>query len=64
VGAAERLAAGVTSLDRIFLAFSLTVHRFWSAYEARVINAGDSGGGMSSFQRVNAVLTQCLGGSA
>jgi phenylacetate-CoA ligase len=53
-------AAGVTSLDRVFFAFSFGPFiGFWSAYEgARVIGAlAIPGGGMSSFQRVSAILT-------
>jgi phenylacetate-CoA ligase len=53
-------AAGVTSLDRVFFAFSFGPFiGFWSAYEgARIIGAlAIPGGGMSSFQRVKAILT-------
>jgi phenylacetate-CoA ligase len=52
-------AAGVTSLDRIFLAFSFGPFiGFWSAHEgARLIKAlAVPGGGMSSYQRVKAIL--------
>jgi phenylacetate-CoA ligase len=52
-------AVGVTSLDRIFFAFSFGPFiGFWSAYEgARVIGAlAIPGGGMSSSQRVKAVV--------
>ena len=52
-------AAGVTSRDRIFFAFSFGPFiGFWSAYEgARVIGAmAVPGGGMNSYQRVKAIL--------
>jgi phenylacetate-CoA ligase len=52
-------AAGVTSLDRIFFAFSFGPFiGFWSAYEgARVVGAlAVPGGGMSSYQRLQAIL--------
>ena len=53
-------AAGVQSQDRIFFAFSFGPFiGFWSAYEgAHHIKAlSIPGGGMSSYQRVNAILT-------
>jgi len=53
-------AAGVQSDDRIFFAFSFGPFiGFWSAYEgAHFINAlSIPGGGMSSYQRINAILT-------
>jgi len=52
-------AAGVTSLDRIFFAFSFGPFiGFWSAHEgARIIGAlAIPGGGMTSYQRVKAIL--------
>ena len=52
-------AAGVTPLDRIFFAFSFGPFiGFWSGYEgARLIKAlVVPGGGMSSYQRVKAIL--------
>lgn len=52
-------AAGVTSLDRIFFAFSFGPFiGFWSAHEgARMISAlAIPGGGMSSYQRVKAIM--------
>ncbi len=52
-------AAGVTSLDRIFFAFSFGPYiAFWSAHEgARIIGAlAFPGGGMNSYQRVEAIL--------
>jgi phenylacetate-CoA ligase len=52
-------AVGVTSLDRIFFAFSFGPYAgFWSAHEgARVIGAlAFPGGGINSFQRVQAIL--------
>lgn len=52
-------ATGVTSLDRIFFAFSFGPFiGFWSAYEgARIIGAlAIPGGGMSSQQRAKAIL--------
>jgi phenylacetate-CoA ligase len=52
-------AAGVTSTDRIFFAFSFGPFiGFWSAHEgARLIGAlSIPGGGMSSHQRLNAIL--------
>ena len=52
-------AAGVTSLDRIFFAFSFGPFiGFWSAHEgARMIGAlAIPGGGMTSYQRVKAIL--------
>ena len=51
-------AVGVTSLDRIFYAFSFGPFiGFWSAYEgARLIGAlAIPGGGMSSYQRAKAI---------
>jgi phenylacetate-CoA ligase len=51
-------AVGVTSLDRIFFAFSFGPFiGFWSAYEgARLIGAlAIPGGGMSSYQRIKAI---------
>jgi phenylacetate-CoA ligase len=57
--AAVYRAAGVTALDRIFFAFSFGPFiGFWSAHEgARVIGAlAFPGGGMSSEQRVRAIL--------
>jgi len=53
-------AAGVRSDDKIFFAFSFGPFiGFWSAYEgAHYINAlSIPGGGMSSYQRLNAILT-------
>jgi phenylacetate-CoA ligase len=53
-------AAGVTPLDRVFFAFSFGPFiGFWSAYEgARIVGAlAIPGGGMSSAQRVRAILT-------
>lgn len=53
-------AVGVTARDRIFFAFSFGPFiGFWSAYEgAREIGAlAVPGGGMSSLQRVRAILT-------
>jgi phenylacetate-CoA ligase len=53
-------AAGVVPQDRIFFAFSFGPFiGFWSAYEgAHKIGAlSIPGGGMSSFQRINAILT-------
>jgi phenylacetate-CoA ligase len=53
-------AAGVQSNDKIFFAFSFGPFiGFWSAYEgAHHIKAlSIPGGGMSSYQRVNAILT-------
>lgn len=52
-------AVGVTFMDRIFFAFSFGPFiGFWSAYEgAQIIGSlAVPGGGMSSFQRVNAIL--------
>jgi phenylacetate-CoA ligase len=52
-------AAGVTSLDRIFFAFSFGPFiGFWSAHEgARLIGAlAIPGGGMNSYQRLKAIL--------
>ena len=52
-------SAGVTSMDRIFFAFSFGPFiGFWSAYEgARLIGAlAFPGGGMSSLQRLKAIL--------
>lgn len=52
-------AVGVTSLDRIFFAFSFGPYiGFWSAHEgARHIGAlAIPGGGMSSYQRVKAIM--------
>ncbi len=52
-------AAGVTERDRIFFAFSFGPFiGFWSAYEgAQLIGAlGIPGGGMSSYQRIKAIL--------
>ena len=52
-------AAGVTSMDRIFFAFSFGPFiGFWSAHEgARIIGAlSIPGGGMSSHQRLRAML--------
>jgi phenylacetate-CoA ligase len=52
-------ASGVTPLDRIFFAFSFGPFiGFWSGYEgARLIKAlAVPGGGMSSYQRVKAIL--------
>jgi phenylacetate-CoA ligase len=57
--AAVYRAAGVTSRDRIFFAFSFGPFiGFWSAYEgAQHIGAlAVPGGGMSSFQRAKAIL--------
>jgi phenylacetate-CoA ligase len=53
-------AAGITPLDRVFFAFSFGPFiGFWSAYEgARIVGAlAIPGGGMSSAQRVRAILT-------
>ncbi len=53
-------AAGVTPLDRVFFAFSFGPFiGFWSAYEgARRFGAlAVPGGGMSSFQRLQAIIT-------
>lgn len=53
-------AAGVTSLDRIFFAFSFGPFiGFWSAHEgARLIGAlAIPGGGMNSYQRLKAILS-------
>jgi phenylacetate-CoA ligase len=58
--AAVYQAAGVTPADRLFFGFSFGPFiGFWSAYEgARVIGAlAIPGGGMSSLQRVRAILT-------
>lgn len=52
-------AVGVTSMDRIFFAFSFGPFLgFWTGHEgARIIGAlAISGGGMNSYQRVKAVL--------
>lgn len=52
-------AVGVTFMDRIFFAFSFGPFiGFWSAYEgAQIIGSlAVPGGGMSSFQRANAIL--------
>ncbi|HEV8340187.1 MAG TPA: phenylacetate--CoA ligase family protein [bacterium] len=57
--AAVYRAAGVTSMDRIFFAFSFGPFiGFWSAYEgAQLIGAlAIPGGGMSSHQRAKAIL--------
>lgn len=57
--AAVYKAASVTSMDRIFFAFSFGPFiGFWSAYEgARLIGAlSFPGGGMSSHQRVRAIV--------
>ncbi len=53
-------AAGVTSSDRIFFAFSFGPFLgFWSAHEsARLLGAlSIPGGGMSSLQRIEAIMT-------
>jgi phenylacetate-CoA ligase len=53
-------AAGIYATDRIFFAFSFGPFiGFWSAYEgARLIGAlSIPGGGMSSYQRLKAILT-------
>lgn len=53
-------AAGVTASDRVFFAFSFGPFiGFWSAYEgARLSGAlAIPGGGMSSYQRLKAILT-------